>query len=167
MDVESLKKLKQLTEKNIEALGKKNDVSSAETKAAVDGFELIAWLDGKIEECEMKDHMEPQYSGCDPYSQPYAQPRRYNITSYRQSGSGMSRSSYGDPMSYGGMYPNNQYRSYMGPRMDASYTDDRGYSRHSINDRAVACLERMMDEASSDYERQQVHRFIEMIRSAE
>lgn len=167
MNVESLKKIKQLTEKNIEDLGKKTDVSAAETKAAVDGFELLAWLEGKIEECEMKEHPDPQYSGCDPYSQPYAQPRRYNITSYRQS-PGMPRVSYGDSMSYNGGYYGNQYRSsMMGSRMDASYQDDRGYSRHSINDRAVACLERMMDEASSDYERQQVHHFIEMIRAAE
>lgn len=163
MDIASLKKIKQITEKNIEDLGKKQDLSSAETKAVKDGFELLDWLDMKIEECEMKENGYSQYSG---HEGMQALPRRYAITSYRSYG---PRGSYGypyypmDEMAYDGgrSYAMNG-RSY-GPY----YGADRRYSRHSINDRAVACLERMMDEASSDYERQEVHRFIEMIRSAE
>lgn len=42
---------------------------------------------------------------------------------------------------------------------------DMGYSGHSIEDRAVDCLEQMMDSAASDYERDVIKRYIRMIRS--
>lgn len=143
MDVESLKKIKQNIEKSIMELGKKNDINPAETKALKDGGEALEWLEYQIQKCEMKENGYSQYSGHD---EMYATPRRYNITSYRQP---HGRMSYGMPM-------------------DMQYGDMQdGYSRHSIGDRAVACLERMMDETGSDYERQLVRRYIEMIRSAE
>lgn len=41
---------------------------------------------------------------------------------------------------------------------------NRGYSGHSIEDRAVDSLERMMDTASSEYEREQLRKFIHQIR---
>lgn len=41
--------------------------------------------------------------------------------------------------------------SYMGPDYNA-----RGYSGHSIKDRMIANLEKMMDEASSEYERETI-----------
>lgn len=154
MDVESLKKIKQNVEKSINDLGKKNDINPAETKALKDGLEALEWLEAQLQKCEMKENGYSQYSGHD---EMYATPRRYNITSYRQP---HGRMSYGMPMDTqyamdGRMYP-------------MQYGDMRdGYSRHSIGDRAVACLERMMDETGSDYERQLVRRYIEMIRSAE
>lgn len=154
MDVESLKKIKQNVEKSIMELGKKNDINPAETKALKDGGEALEWLEYQIQKCEMKENGYSQYSGHD---EMYATPRRYNITSYRQP---HGRMSYGTPMDMqyamdGRMYP-------------MQYGDMRdGYSRHSIGDRAVARLERMMDETGSDYERQLVRRYIEMIRSAE
>lgn len=42
---------------------------------------------------------------------------------------------------------------------------DDGYSGHSINDRMVDQLERMMDEAQNDYEREQVQAWIEKLRA--
>lgn len=160
MDVESLKKIKQMTEKNIMELGKKNELSPTETKALKDGSDVLEWLDYQIEKCEMKENGYSQYSG---HEAVYATPRRYNITSYRQP---HGRMSYGMPVYYA-----EDGRSYTGMPgyMETApmYYRDGGYSRHSINDRAVACLEQMMDETGSDYERQQVHKFIEMIRSAE
>lgn len=44
---------------------------------------------------------------------------------------------------------------------------DRGYSGHSIGDRAVDKLEKMMDEAGSDYERECIRKYISLIRSEE
>ena len=41
----------------------------------------------------------------------------------------------------------------------------RGYSRHSINDRIVDKLERMMDDASSDYERSVLSGWIAKVES--
>lgn len=41
-----------------------------------------------------------------------------------------------------------------------------GYSRHSVSDRAVEQLEHMMDTTESDYERQELRKYIRMIRAA-
>lgn len=40
---------------------------------------------------------------------------------------------------------------------DMPMTSRGGYSQHSIKDRMIANLERMMDEAKSEYEREQIH----------
>lgn len=50
--------------------------------------------------------------------------------------------------------------------MEDSYRT-RGYSRHSIKDRAISKLEGMMDEAGSDYERDKVREFIRHIENVE
>lgn len=166
MEVEALKKLKQMTEKNIVELTKKNEISAAETSALKNGADLLDWLNYQIEKCEMKESEHPQYSGHDGIR---ATPRRYNITSY----------GYPPYMDYdGGVYYAEDGRSYTmvpTPMMaqasqmsrNSMRSNNQGYSRHSINDRAVSCLEKMMDSTDSDYERQQVGKFIEMIRSAE
>lgn len=167
MDVEAFKKVKQITEKNLEELGKKSDLNPSETKAFKDALELLDMIECKMQECEMKENGYSQYSG---HGEMYATPRRYNIVSYGAPQGGMGYNDYGpmmgsayyDPMYYGDSMRNG--RSYMDR---AYYGDMRGASRHSINDRAVACLEKEMDGAKSEYEKQQLHRFIEMIRSAE
>ena len=165
-EVGSLKNLKKATIKNINELGKKSDLTSAETKSLVDGFELMDRLCYEIEDCEMQDMEKSQYSG---HGEMYANPRRYSITSY---GRPHGRMSYADgPMN--GYYMDDG-RSYGYPMMRSSayenspqYSETRGYSRHSIGDRAIACLEHEMDGLGSDYERREMRRFIEMIRSAE
>lgn len=181
-EVESLKKIKQATVKNINELGKKTELTSAETKAAIDGFNLLDRVCEEIEECGMKEN-ESEYSG---HNGGYVNPRRYSITSYgrtrgRRSSYGEPMDSHGyyrnEPMSYGGSmaYENSmaRNRSYNGlmsyaPYMDPMYYGEpQGYSRHSIGDRAISCLEREMDSVGSEYERQELRRFIEMIRSAE
>ena len=50
---------------------------------------------------------------------------------------------------------------------DGRYNDsyDRGYSGHSIGDRAVDRLEKMMDDAGSEFERETIKRYISMIRN--
>jgi len=165
-EVESLKKLKQATVKNINELGKKTDLTPAETKALVDGFELMDRLCYEIEDCEMKEENEKsQYSGCYGHGEMYATPRRYSITSYARPRGNM-RMSYGDGpyMEHGRSYTGPMGYQYDDPMY---YGDGRGYSRHSIGDRAISCLEREMDSVGSDYERRELRRFIEMIRSAE
>lgn len=170
-EVDALKKLKNATVKNINELGKKSDLTSAETKSLVDGFNLMDRLCYEIEGCEMKETEKldksdkTEYSGC---GEMYATPRRYSITSY---GMPHGRMSYGDgPYSY---YMDNG-RSYANPMMHGRVYENsmrpeemRDYSRHSIGDRAISCLEHEMDGLGSDYERREMRRFIEMIRSAE
>lgn len=70
-------------------------------------------------------------------------------------------------------YPETSYergRSPMTGRYvsrDGRYNDsyDRGYSGHSIGDRAVDRLEKMMDDAGSEFERETIKRYISMIRN--
>jgi hypothetical protein len=45
-------------------------------------------------------------------------------------------------------------------------TPMRGVSGHSLHDRMAANLETMMDDATSDYERQQIGKWIDKIKSA-
>ena len=187
MEVESLKKLKSSVEKCIEELSTKSDLTPAETKACLDGFELRDWIDCEIENCKMQEeYSERSYSRRGYSGTSMAYPRRYNITSYRNG-------SYADGGSRGGNYSGTPeygmqgwYQSNGGP-MDGSYYDPyyyensmnysgygrnrssrgRGYSRHSIGDRAVEKPENLMDTAGSEYEREQLLKFIHMIREAE
>ena len=149
MDSEFFKNLKKLTEKNLMELGKKTEISAAETKAAKDAFELLDYLCYKAEECESMEKGYSQYSGYSMDRRPY---REYQITSYM--------APHGR-ISYDGPYYN-QYRNSMPPM--ESYA--RGYSSHSINDRLISLVEGMYDEAKTDYERGQLNKFIEMIRAA-
>lgn len=170
MDLDSMKKLKGTVDKCIMELTKKNDLTPAETKAVLDGMQLCDMLDEKIEECKMKEeYSEMGYSG---HHQPY---RRYDIKSYGQPMMYPERRSYG--MDYSGDYGvQGWYQSNNGFYGNGSYCGDpyygpmpingRGYSRHSISDRAVEKLEHLMDAAGSDYERQELKRYIGMIRQA-
>ena len=160
METSDLKSLEKLVEKSIQDVIKKGTISPAETKACIDGLELLDRIDYCTEKKEMKNG-QAQYSG---HEEIYATPRRYNITSYgpysmARDGYGMMSPPYSmDGRSYG--------VPYMPPMMDHSMEQGRT-SRHSIEDRAVSCLEKMMDDTKSDYERQLLHKYIEMIRSTE
>ena len=181
-EVDALKKLKSATVKNINELGKKSDLTSAETKALVDGFNLMDRLCYEIEDCEMKETGKSDKSEYSGNGEMYATPRRYSITSYGRphgrmsydDGRGSYDRSYGYYMDNGRSSAEPMGRSYAYdrsmnyPYMDSmQYGDMRGYSRHSIGDRAISCLEHEMDGLGSDYERREMRRFIEMIRSAE
>lgn len=181
MDVELLKKVKKLTEKCIEELGKKSDINAAETSAARDGFELIDMIDCKIKECEMPDKENEQYSnhGDMHYSGNYSGHdipyRRYNITAYghpnmhRSYNGNMGNGNYSGGYGVQGWY--NSDPSYCGDpymygtpmRMD--YPGN--YSRHSIADRIVSLIEHnVMSGENSEFENQEARRYINMIRQA-
>lgn len=193
LKTESMKNMKKTVEKCLDELMQKTDLSPAETKAAIDGLHLYDELCCRIEECEMEEKKPDQnmiysdrgYSG---HGEPY---REYHITSYgmperavysnRRYGN-MNRGSYGEP-SYDdrGWYQSNNYPSFMRgysglpgypyEHMNSSYCDEpyysgRGYSRHSISDRAVSCLEKLFDTAASEYEKQELKKYISMVRAA-
>lgn len=70
---------------------------------------------------------------------------------------GMRRNSYGYPYSYDHMP--------MGRPMSADqYRYERGYSGHSVNDRMIASLEREMDMAESEYDRNKIMEEIRRLR---
>lgn len=178
MDMESMKKLKSSVEKCLDELAKKSDLSPAETKAALDGMELREMLKCEIEDCKMKEDKEYSERGYSGHDVPY---RQYHITSYgmpfRMTNADGSyhtmRGSYegtGGNGGYSGDYGvNGWYRSNSAPDMrfdSPEYSERHGYSRHSIGDRVVEKLEHMMDKTDSDYEREELRKFMKMIRSA-
>jgi len=186
MEMESVKKLKSTVEKCLDELAKKTDLTPAETKAALDGMELREMLKCELEDCKAKE-AESEYSerGYSRHGEPY---RQYHITSFgRPMMMTHPRGSYTNSMrgpydghsvdGYSGDYGvQGWYRSgdgmsncgpdpyYYGP--DSSERSRGGYSRHSLGDRVVEKLEHMMDATDSNYEREELHKFIRMIRSA-
>lgn len=76
-----------------------------------------------------------------------------------------------DQMMYGNSYNSYDGNSYARGRspITGRYVSrdnyDSGRSGHSVNDRMIAALEQMVDQASNDYERQQILRQIEKMRN--
>lgn len=157
LDRDSLKNLKKTVAKCIADLGKKSDLSPQETKAAYDGACLYDWLCMMTEENDMTPESEYGYSG-----RRYSMhtPMRHMPVSYPM----MSRGYSGYP-GYPSEFMNESYCDpYQYGRM--SRGTGEGYSRHSIGDRAVERLENLMDSAGSEYEKEQLHKYIRMIRAA-
>lgn len=158
LDMESMKKLKRTVEKCLSELSKKEDLTPQETRAALDGAMLHEKLCEMIEDCKMEEEYSERGSS-----------RRGSRRSYR----GGSYDSYGSYENYGTPYYGER-DWYHGPSMRGSYDGSyeaynsgrRRYSRHSIGDRAVEKLENLMDSAGSEYEKEQLHKFIKMIRMA-
>lgn len=200
LKIESMKNMKKTVEKCLDELMKKNDLTPAETKAAIDGFHLYDELCCRIEDCEAEEEKKDTGAyaerGYSMHGEPY---REYHITSY-----GMPERAIYSGRSYGGIKPNihiprpmeysgapqygvhgwyqSNYPSaedgyarlpgYPYEHMNGNFGDpyyaDRGigYSRHSISDRAVSCLEKLFDTAASDYEKQELKKYISMVRAA-
>lgn len=165
-ELELYKGLKSIALKQLEELHRKGSMSPAEAEAAKTAMCIIE----KAKEAIEKDEM-----GSDEYSRrSYAQPyRHYTIDSYAD-GRFMRGGSYGMYPMYddyamesprGGSYRGDSYRgdSY------ANQSRDRNgrYSSHSIDDRVVDMLEKMVDSAKSDFEHQKLMEYIRYVRSRE
>ncbi len=132
--VNELKKLTETTVKDLHKLNEKSTLAPADYDAALKGVELI----GKISQtCAMLkwDDEEEESAG---------------VSGTR--GRSMHTGRY---VSMGMDYPNS--RSY-------GYHNRCMTSGHSVEDRMIACLEGMMDEAGSDYERSRIMDVIHTIR---
>ena len=157
LDRDSLKNLKKTVAKCIADLGKKSDLSPQETKAAYDGACLYDWLCMMTEVNGMTP--EPEY-GYSERRYSMHTPMRHTPVNYPM----MSRGYSGYP-GYPSEFMNESYCDpYQYGRM--SRGNGEGYSRHSIGDRAVERLENLMDSAGSEYEKEQLHKYIRMIRAA-
>lgn len=137
----------------LDKLFSKGNLSPAETEAAKCAVCLLKEMDEEFGGREMDDGYSERrgsrmsrrtYSmdgmAYDDGRMPY---REYAITSYDNRG----RSSNRSPM--------------------ANSRRDGRYSGHSINDRMVECLEKLMDSAESDYEAGKVKEMIHFIRDDE
>ncbi len=144
--------LKENVQNALKPLAKKDNISPAEIEAAKNAVSLIKKID---EMCEKEKYEEEGYSmrrmGGHSYKEdPY---RRWEIMSYRDGNMDSSHT-----------YPYHQPMSYVSdPMMDRSLE----YSRHSIKDRSIDALERLMDKAGSDYERQKIKEYIRKLEMAE
>lgn len=133
---ETLDKFEELILKELDKIIKKGDLTPTELS------------NGKEAICALKEIHEIYNSDKEDMGEEYSE-RGYYIspTSYRDEGTSMSNAR--------GRRSSNRASSY-----------NRGYSRHSMKDRMVAKLERMMDEAESDYERQEIREEIEHLRNS-
>lgn len=167
MEIESLKKIIAAIEKSICALDHKQELTPAETAAAKDGMELRAMLLCEID--DRKEMEEIEYSNRHGYSRGFSRPTSimHSDRSYGYDGDygigGWYRSKDRIPPMY---YDEGDRNSRYGSVSTADESYNRGMSRHSIGDRAVEKLELMMDNAGSDYEREQLKQFIRMIKAA-
>lgn len=143
--------LKENVEKALRPLTKKDNMSPAEIEAAKNALKVIREIDDMCEKEEFKkDGYSQRHMGGHSYKDdPY---RRWEIMSYRD-GTNMD-SSMGYP--YYPMYNH-----------DESYRNSSNYSRHSIKDRSIDALERLMDKSGSDYERQKIKEYIRKIEMVE
>lgn len=181
LDLDSMKKLKAITEKCAAELADKPSHTPNETKALKDGLEVIEMLDEKIEMCEMEKNGGSMDYAERGYSRGRSMPRHsmhmpnYMYGNNSTNGSygmhpSMSMNGYSGDYGVQGWYRGGNGMSNGGPEpyyYGPEYSDrGNGYSRHSIGDRAVESLEMLMDKAGSEYEKDELRRFIRMIRSA-
>lgn len=163
-DMEILTDLKKLIKKELRKNVEKGTLSPQEIDSvnkAVDSLEKIAKTEQICNELDAAKKNPDMYSGA-----------FYNIRNFPQMPPPMSYNSYGNYMP-----PN--WDSASNRNMDSDWSGERGrnmhtgrftsrdnYSGHSINDRMVDQLEKMMDSANSEFERQQILDKIKMIRNS-
>ena len=143
--MEALKKIESLLEKELDKIAIKPELNATDLEIVCKVVKTIKYMD-EVEDMEMDMGMEdPEYSG------------RYSMRGGRRR--------------YSGRYPMDMWVKNDGYYPDGySYTRnprDGEYSRHSIHDRAIARLEAMMDEATSENEREQISKMIRDIRKSE
>lgn len=143
---EILEELKQVLKKDIKKVVDKGDVTPTEVETLTKALCLYDMVEERL-------MLENGYAG---FSNDYSQ--RY----YRDGG---SYEMMPDPYSYDG----NSYRRGRSQTTGRymSRGQNGGRSGHSINDRMIAKLEEMVDQAPNDYERQQILRQIEKMRNGE
>ena len=136
-DYKTLDELSALIEKELKKLVDKGDLSPAELQAAKESVCLMEKIIGLEEGTYEQSFRMPMYAG-----RSYGYPDRMMMDDY-------------------------SYERGRSPRTGRFVSRDRGYSGHSIGDRAVEKLESMMDNAGSDYEREVLEKYIRMIRADE
>ena len=181
-DKEALKNIKKNIVKNINELGKKNDLTAAETKAMLDGFDAYDRACCELENCEMVEQAEGDakknsYRGYsmhgDPAMASYGRPMMprysgdYGVEGWYRSGDNrmyqagvypMDRFDHTANGSYGNGYPMN----------NMSTAEHREYSRHSVNDRVISIIEKSPElNNMTPFEQDEVRRIMALIRTAE
>lgn len=164
-DMKTLKHAEELIERELRKVVDKGSLNPAEMDVvhkAIDSLEKIAKTEKTCEEIKLMKERPDQYSGA--YHGMHTYPHHMPHASY-----GWECHSLGYPAAfeYGDMHSGAQHRSpTTGRYVSGEYHGKDHYSGHSINDRMVDQLERMMDTAKTEYERQQILDKIKMIRNS-
>lgn len=135
--------LEQSVIREIRTLNKKDTLSATEIKAASDAMCLLTKIKvykegGMVKDEDGQSYMMWPRDSYDDYS---SRPRMTG--NYRVTGS---------------------YDRGRSPVTGRYVSRDSGYSSHSINDRMIAQLENMYDEAKTEYEREEVRKEIDHLR---
>jgi hypothetical protein len=146
MDKETMNVLESLEDsviRELRLLNKKDTLSATEIKAASDAMCLLTKIKvykegGMVEDEDGQSYMMWPRDSYDDYS---SRPRMTG--NYRINGS---------------------YDRGRSPVTGRYVSRDSGYSSHSINDRMIAQLENMYDEAKTEYEREEVRKEIDRLR---
>ena len=173
-DMKTMKDTEELIKRELRKVVDKGSLNPAEMDVvhkAVDSLEKIAKTEKICEETKLMKERSESYSGA------Y---HPMHVVSYPHHG--FPHTSYGwEAQAHSLCYPAaTEYDMHSGARhrspttgryTSGEYADENHgnrdvYSGHSINDRMVAELERMMDSAKTEYERQQILDKIKMIRNS-
>ena len=183
-DNKNLKSLRDLVEKELAAFTTKNTLNPSDVETAKNAVCLIKEINEVLRQSEGHDETSEAYrmmhsSGCYPmYS--YGEPGRmyhdgYSDARGRDAATGryVSRGYDYDMDTSGRRYTFSYDTSHHVPYDETSgrrmsgrhYSYDKGYSGHSIDDRIVDMLEKMMDDAVSNYERNKINSIIRVVDS--
>lgn len=172
-DMKTVKNVECIIEKELRKIADKGTLSPTEMDVvhkAVETLEKAAKLEKLHEEIKlMKEHPE-QYSGAY-HGGVHGYPHHMSHPSIPHASYGYNMewcgTAYPAASEYNGMHSGAQHRSpTTGRYVSGEYLNQDHYSGHSINDRMVAQLEKMMDTAKTDYEKQQILDKIKMIRNS-
>lgn len=151
---ETLEALEKVLKKEIKAVTDKGTMTPSELDTIMKAMCCYDMAEERI----MKESGYEGFSK-DGYSQRY----------YRDNMGGGNSNYMPDMMPVSYNYDGNSYARGRSPITGRYVSRDynNGHSGHSIKDRMIDSLERMMDQAGSEYERQEIARQIEKMRSGE
>ena len=153
VSMQSLEMLEDLIGKMLDEVVQRGDISPQEMCTVKEAVESL----GEIEEYKMM-----VYDGGDDYNM-----SSYGYNSYAGDGNYSNRggnSNYNIPGMRNNSYARNRNRlGQYTSRDNQSRRNSSMMSGHSIKDRAKAKLEEMMDDAKTDYERQELMEMINMV----
>lgn len=134
---EALHRTKECVLREIEKINNRGEMTNADLDNLMKATKVLVNIDGIK---GMEEYADQNFYGYSKGVLPHMEP---HMPSYGP------RMGHMNP-SYGGYYDNVRY--------------ENGHSNHSIEDRMIAGLEKQMDMADSDYERQMIMREIQHIR---
>lgn len=166
-DMQTLERLEELVNRELGKNVDKGSLNPAEIDSVNKAVTVLEKIESIHKICEERRAMNQ--------SSDMSSGAFYNIRNYPNPMSGGSSYGWDEQMTSGrsmrnpmtGRYMSYGYDGGMSYANQGSQSSQRdNYSGHSVNDRMVDALERMMDSAKSEFEKQQILDKIKMIRNS-